>query len=148
MQNPGARLTCSSSSATQPLPSILPIQGKTTILLPQAKAARCHEGVLRSQILGADSPLCYLISDHRPHHQQASVRASIFPTRWSARRLVPQHALLLRSFCFLHSMCACAAALPCEIGMRVSVLCEQRGCEQLAFFRSFCDPCLHVSACM
>lgn len=61
-----------------------------------------------------------------------------------ACRLVPQHALLLRSFCFLHSMCACAAALPCENGMRVSVLCEQRGCEQLAFFPSFCDPCLHA----
>jgi hypothetical protein len=59
-QEPGARLTCSSSGSATPVASIPSSSpSKTRRIQPRSQCGGRgdHEGVLRSLILGADSPL-------------------------------------------------------------------------------------------
>jgi hypothetical protein len=120
--------------------------------------------VLRSLILGADSPLVsqimylHLITTAS---WQANERASehypnavVLPTAWFRS----MDCFCSHSFPAFDVCMRCRACLPCEMGCdgmrcesaqrvcvraseRVSAVCEQR---LLAFFPSFCGPCLHI----
>ena len=66
-----------------------------------------------------------------------------------ACRLVPQHALLLQSFCFLHALRHCLAKLECESTQRASVRVSMRAaCLFSVVLRSLLAClCLHVMGC-